>query len=351
MTSIDRAPARLVALLAVLSAGACQGNIGNSFPQAPQIGGLTPNPGANSGTQPRSRQRTAEQTTQFAPDAPSIEFPPSEGFRLSLTLGTAPPAIPSAAGSGSPGPRAGSAASAVASGGPSSAAPPSAAAPLAPPTVSPTVAPVNITPAATSASANAGAANSKPSASPTGPRLDLKLTIFPEDVPSAPPAKDGTVRHALVRGYLLSGQSFEIFGLGAFRFTIPAAERLPSRSYSVAMFEQKGRNDSPVALFAQRKQKKNPLLRADVESKEADGVVRASGGSGSIALRKGQGYIAVLYASDVPPTPGPSPATPAAGGFTAQPLGSTPTLPAGATQTPFGMPTGAPSATPSPPPR
>ncbi len=265
---------------------ACQGNLGSggsglSIPQAPGYGQPGGPAGGPAGSQ--SRQQLLEGAVYVTQATKEIPLPQVEGFGVTLALGTAPPAVPEAA-TGAP---AGASASAPARRASIKAAPGASSEPASDPSAAPSVAP--------SAQPSGGP---KPSPSPAPAKIETKTTIYPDDAPDAPtPEPTGEVqtfvkRTALVRGYLMPAQDVTLYGLGAVRFKIPSTEQLPGRGYTVAIFQSGKRHH-------------DKLLDSDTDSKLANDVIASDRSDASIVLKKGTGYLLLLYGDEAPATPAP----------------------------------------------
>lgn len=292
MDSFARRFAGGLTLAALIGIAACSGNLGTGtgLPAPPAPGVSASVQAAN-----QSRQRTAAGAVYLASDIHEIPFSPLGGFTLALQLATPSPK-PS---------------------GPATAAP-KARPSGAPPTASPSPSP---SPTA------AGKKKASPSASstPSGPKIDTKITIFPEDAPAAPtPAATGNVqnyaeRPAVVRGYMMPAVDIKLYSLAAAVFKLPADQRPEDRGFTIALFES-------------HKHKKWKLLAWTPEATLDDDTVSAADATEPLVLRKKTGYVFVLYGDDLEPTPAPRGSYP--------PPGNNPfaTPGASATPRPFGAP-------------
>ncbi len=280
--------------VAALAVAACQGNVGTGS-------GLVPPPGSQQAPSAQgaaqSRTRTTAGAVFLAGGMNEIPLPAVAGFSLTLYM-VEPSSAPSTAPNGGPRTRTERASST--------------------PSPSPTPAP--------SASDKKSKAAPKATASPEGPKIDTKTTIYPDSVPAAPtPEPTGNVqtyaeREAVVRGYVLPQTDVKLYSLAAARFKIPAAEHPEGRDFTIALFES-------------RKHKKWKLIAYNPEATLDGDIVSADSAAGPITLKKKTGYAFILYGDDLAPTPGPAGTYP--------PPGSNPfntPNPAG-TMRPFGPPT------------
>lgn len=350
-----------VAGTAIALAG-CQGNLGSggagiSLPQTQPYG----QPAGPGGATTQSRERVLDGAVFVTADMATIPLPPLDGFAVNLQLGTPPPSpspTPSSAGpavSASPGtPRPGvphrlktRAVALAAAPSPSPSSPPSAAPASAAPSPSPSTSPAGGPSPAASSPGPLASGSAKPASSPSGspatPKTVTKLAVYPDEAPSAPtPEPSGNVqtypvRKALVRGYVKPGADVPLYGLAAAKFTIPELEDTAQRGYTVAVF-----------LAGKRHHEK--LVVADARAAIVDHVV-SSGATDSLVLKKDVGYLFVLYADELAPTPGavpsgyPSPGnnpfyTPAPSGAPGAPYPPNGTSPApGTTYVPGTFPT------------
>ena len=149
-------------------------------------------------------------------------------------------------------------------------------------------------------SALASNVKAKAAATPSGPKIDTKTTIYPEDAPVAPtPQPTGNVqsyahRTPLVRGWIISRVPVTLYSLAAVRFTTPNSELTKNRGFTIALFES-------------LKHRKNKLVASDPAAVLADGVISASNVAPEpISLKKNVGYSFVLYGDDVGPVPTPT---------------------------------------------
>jgi hypothetical protein len=350
---------------------ACQGNIGtgsSGLPAAPGQG-VAPNQAGAAGSQ--SRQRVVEGAVYLTPGMAEIPLPALGSFSVTIDLGSpAPVASGASASAPSPGASGAQTRTSRASRGSDLAAMASApAAVLNTPSVALTAAAGTVAPgssaspasgenassapssaASASATGKAGRATSGgavPSPTPSGPKIDTKLTVYPEDAPAAPtPAPTGNVqtylkRVALVRGYLQAHADLTLSGLGAVHFTIPTDEQAANRGFTVAIFDQS-------------KKHHDRLVAWDANAALSGTRISATAQASPIPLKKGVGYAFLLYGDELAPAPAasggtyPPPgnnpfATPGPGGTAANPYAtSVPNNPY-ATATPYN-----PYATPSP---
>jgi hypothetical protein len=146
----------------------------------------------------------------------------------------------------------------------------------------------------------AAASNPKAAATPSGPKIDTKTTIYPEDAPAAPtPQPTGNVqsfahRTALVRGWIMPRTAVTLYSLAAVRFTIPTLEQTKGRGFTIAMFES-------------QKHRKSHLLAWDPAAVLSDTTISAATVANEpITLKKNVGYFFVLYGDDIGPAPAPS---------------------------------------------
>jgi hypothetical protein len=311
---------RLGSVVLVCAAGAitaCQGNIGGgsglSIPQAPGYG----QPAGPNGAQTQSRERVLDGAVFLSSKLTEVPLPELGGFGVTIALGTPGPAsaateAPAAPPTGlhaafeagrtrvaravagphtgsSPSPDPSSSASGAASGAPASASTGASAQPSG-----------SASGGTTPAAAASGAPSPKPSrtASPAAttasdhPHIDTKLTIYPDDAPPPPtPIPTGEVqtfvhRAPIVRGYVLVGSDLPLYGLGAVHFTLPLTEVTPKRGFTIALFES-------------GKHRHERLMNYDTDPIVQDGLVY-SGQSDPVVLKKGRGYLLMIYGDDEP---------------------------------------------------
>jgi hypothetical protein len=346
-----RSLACVAGLSALVVLGACQGNIGGgsglSIPQAPGYGQPAgPQGGGSSSGQ--SRERVLDGAVYVGPKLSEVPLPVLDGFGVTIALGTpGPAASPGPTGSAGAGSaaraeammhRAGAPAANAARPVPSTSPSPSASS-------SPSASPAASASATASAAASPSAAASRapsPSASGPGPKITTKTTIYPDDAPGAPtPVPTGEVqtfvkRSAIVRGFVQpEAADVPIYGLGAIRFTVPSNELLPKRGFTIALF-QSGKHNH------------DKLIAYDTDPAVSSGGV-ASALTDPIVLKKGIGYLLLLYGDETAPTPAPvAPGYPSPGN---NPFPTpTPTYnPANPPGYPYGTPTPYnPYATPTP---
>lgn len=254
-----------ISVTAMVAVAACSGNLGtgNGLPQAP--GGLVSPAAGAIGNQ--SRTRTTDGAVFLAADDVEIPFPVIGGFSVVFAL-----ASPAPAPSGVPG----------------TAAPTASPKPAASPSPAPS----------TSARVYSGANTPGPNATPSGPKIDTKTTIYPEDVPDAPtPKPTGNVqsfakRRAIVRAYIMPHVAVTLYALGAVHFKIPPEETTSGRGFTVALFES-------------GKHRKNRVLAWSPDATLGNGFVSATAAGEPIVLKKNVGYFTVLYGDELLPTPGP----------------------------------------------
>ena len=350
------------ALGAMMVLGACQGNIGGgsglTIPQAPGFGQPAAGAANNAGSQ--SRERVLDGAVYLGSKLTEVPLPTLAGFSIAIELGTPAPAssatpaasvaLTATAGTKVPGP--GRIPSPVAA--PAASVTPSASAAGSPAGGPISAAPIGSASPASSASPGASAA---PAASPApakgaaaagptpGPKIATKTTIYPDDAPAAPtPVPTGEVqtfthRTAIVRGYLQPETDLSLYGLGAIRFTIPSTELLPRRGFTIAVYEN-------------GKHRHERLIAYDTEPTVASAVI-ASGATDPLVLKKGIGYLLLLYGDDTAPTPAPvapgypSPGnnpfpTPTGSAYPPGVYGAPSPYPPYATATPFTSPFGTP---------
>ena len=253
---------------AVAALVACQGNLGGgsglSIPQAPSYN----QPAGPAGAAPQSRQRILEGA------APASLVKAGANAKRPAAMAPAPPASPAA----DPSAFASGSLVAQASAAPSAAASAPSSAGSASPSGKPTSAP-------------------SPGASGPGPKISTKTTIYPDDAPGAPtPIPTGEVqtfykRIPLVRGYVQPSSDLSLYGLAAVRFTLPTSELTPKRGFTIALFEN-------------GKHHHDRLLGFDTDPALSNGVV-ASTLTDPVVLKKGVGYLLLIYGDDTGPTPAP----------------------------------------------
>jgi len=316
MRQFSRGFAGSAFVVAVAALAACQGNIGGgsglSIPQAP---GYQQPAGPGGGGSSQSRERLLEGAVYLSSKLTSVPLPQLAGYAVTIALGTPGPiASPTVTPAGAKervlkalGHTAGS--RAVASPSPA----PSLAASSSPePTGSGSAVPSPTGSASASASASPGASalpspkgSHAASPSPSGsslPRIDTKTTVYPDEAPPPPtPMPTGEVqtfvkRSAIVRGYVQMGTDVPLYGLGAVHFTLPSSELTPKRGFTVALYESGKHNH-------------NRLLNYDTEPLVENDVVYSSQAD-PIVLKKGSGYLLMIYGDDEP-----APAATVAPGF------------------------------------
>ena len=88
-----------------------------------------------------------------------------------------------------------------------------------------------------------------------------------------------------MRGYLQPGAQISLYGLGAVRFTIPKAEQSTGRGYTIAIFTVGRRHhDALVAVDT------SPVIEKD--------IVASTRSIDPIVLKKGTGYLFMLYGDE-----------------------------------------------------
>jgi hypothetical protein len=149
-------------------------------------------------------------------------------------------------------------------------------------------------------------------------------------------------RSAIVRGFVQAeGADVPIYGLGAIHFTVPSTELLPKRGFTIAIFESGKHNHDKLIAY------------------DTDPAVSGSGVASALTeplvLKKGIGYLLLLYGDETAPTPAPvAPGYPTPGNNPfPTPTGTyNPANPPGypyGSPTPYGAPTPYnPYATPTP---
>ncbi len=265
---------------ASLGLAACQGSTGSgsgfSLPGSPQSYGQPGGPNGVAGAS-TSRQQILDGAVTLTPETTEIPLPTLSGFSVTLALGTPGPsgASPSPGASGSPG-----------------ASPAAAATPVPSPSISPS-------PSASGAKEAASAAPS-PAGSPGAGKIATKTTIYPDDAPVAPtPEATGNVqtfvtRVAIVRGFVQPGSDVTVAaGAGGLRFTIPQEEQTTGRTFGVAIFQA-------------GKKKHATLLASDPSATLANNVVSSAATGPALTLKKGMGYLLVLFGDPLPATPAPN---------------------------------------------
>jgi hypothetical protein len=292
MDSFVRKVAGFFVVAGLIGIAACSGSLGTGTGLPAPPGPAVSAAGQNAG---QSRQRTAAGAVYLASDMHELPMPPLAGFGMTVELAT-------------PTPKASGAATSVK--GKANAAP--------------TAAPPTASPAASASPAAKKKATPSPSGTPNGPKIDTKITIFPEDAPAAPtPAATGNVqsyaeRPAIIRGYIMSPVDIKLYSLAAIVFKLPADQRPEDRGFSIALFES-------------HKHRKWKVLGWTPDATLDDETVSAADATDPIVLHKKTGYAFVLYGDDLEPTAAPRGTYP--------PAGSNPfSTPGVATPRPFGMP-------------
>lgn len=281
---------------------ACQGSSGTGALSIPLPGSNNP-AGPGTSAQSVSRQQTLEGAVTLGSDRSEIPLPSLDGFSVSLQLGTPAPAAspaPSPAASG----RAGKAALAK-------------RASAAPATPSPSVTGGGTSPVPVPSGSSA-AASPQASSSPTAAgKMDTKTTVYPESAPDAPsPKPSGDVqtfakRTALVRGYIAPTTDLNLYGLGAIRFTLPAAELTSGRGFTVAVFTAGKKHHEQLVAFDA-----SPVL--------LDSVVASSLTNDPLVLKKSSAYLIMLYGDELPPAAAGAYPTPGSNPFPTQTPGGQP---------------------------
>ena len=302
-----RGVARTAFGCAAVALAACQGNIGGgsglSIPQAPSYN----QPAGPAGAAAPSRQRLLEGAVYLSPKLGEVPLPQLAGFAVAIELGTSA-SVPAPGVSTSPSAPAKAAAVARRPGTiPTVRLPEASGSPVADPSPSASAsaaasAGVSAGPSAP-ASAGSAAPPPKPTSAPSpagtgpGPKIETKTTIYPDDAPIAPtPVPTGEVqtfykRIPLVRGYVQPGSDLLLSGLGAIRFTVPASELSPKRGFT-------------IALYQNGKHHHDRLLGFDTQPVLTSSVI-ASGLTDPVVLKKGTGYLLMLYDDDTGATPAP----------------------------------------------
>jgi hypothetical protein len=88
-----------------------------------------------------------------------------------------------------------------------------------------------------------------------------------------------------VRGYLQPGTQISLYGLGAVRFMIPKAEQSAGRGYTIAVFTV-GRHHHDA------------LLTVDTSPELEKDIVASTRSSDPLVLKKGTGYLFMLYGDE-----------------------------------------------------
>ncbi|MHB8356444.1 MAG: hypothetical protein ACYDDQ_07135 [Vulcanimicrobiaceae bacterium] len=166
-----------------------------------------------------------------------------------------------------------------------------------PPTPSPSPSP--------SASPNGGggfvttapSGNPSPTASPAPDTLTITLAALPKDAPAMVRAPKNALHiMALMQVGLTPSADFQLDGNASVQFTLPK-EQIDGRAFALQLFAEKtvkGKHTySAIWTFVKSERRHNTLSFAFRPPK--------------MTVDKGTTYILVLYASDVPSTPSPSP--------------------------------------------
>jgi hypothetical protein len=253
---------------ACLLTSACQGSTGTGLPQAPLPQGSY-GPGVNPNQAPQSRQQTESVSVPVEAAASTLDFSQFDGFGFAIELAK-PTAAPATADP---------TASAAAKG--------KKAKPTASPSPSPSPMPTP-TPTPTSKS------HASPSPTPSGPRVDVKLTVYPDGTQKAPGDAESTAvrRVPVVKALMQPSVDVRLYSLGALRFTIPATEQESGRGFTVALYET-------------RKYHKDRLIDWHTDVAADGDVVRADKATDSLKLSKGHAYTVILFGDALPATPGP----------------------------------------------
>jgi hypothetical protein len=98
-----------------------------------------------------------------------------------------------------------------------------------------------------------------------------------------------TKRSPIVRGYVRLGTDVPLYGLGAVHFTLPSTELTPKRGFTIALFESGKHNH-------------HRLMDYDTDPVIESGVVH-SAMTDPIVLKKGSGYLLMIYGDDEPAAP------------------------------------------------
>ena len=275
---------------------ACQGNLGSgsglAIPQQ-QPYGQPGGPGGAGAPSSQSRQRMLDGAVYLTKDAVEIPLPTLNGYGVTLALGTPTPtpsptplatAMPNATSSPSVKSRRKKSRAQethVAITSPTSSPTPSTI--PSPPTSSAPV--VVVSPSVTASEAS--------SASPSpAPKFVTKTIVFPDDAPPVPtPQASGNVqtfnvRKAIVRGYLQPGAPISLYGLGAVRFMIPKAEQSAGRGYTIAVFTVGRRHHDALVTVDS-----SPVLEKD--------IVASTRSIDPVVLKKGTGYLFMLYGDEL----------------------------------------------------
>lgn len=262
--------------LAALAGTACTGSSLSSGMTPPMSPPMPQGSGYSNGVvpqaAPQSRQTIAEAVAPIQKDAARMELATVGGFKVTLNLAKPSP-MPTARATGMP------AATAHASPTPKATA---TATPSPAPTATPTAA----------AKAKSSAA---PIATPTGPRIDTKITIYPDGAQKAPGDYDSEQSHRVpvVRLVIDPSVDVNLYSLGAFAFTIPKVEQEEERGFSVALYET-------------RKNHKDNMLDSQLDAtSDTSGVVDANNAKDPHTLSAGHTYTVILFGDPLPATPSP----------------------------------------------
>jgi len=294
----------------VVAIAACQGNIGGgsglSIPQAPSYNQPA---GPQSAAGP-TRERVLDGAVYLGPKLNEVPLPQLGGFAIAIELGTPGPAPSPSLVGGSARPTGltpAAAAIALRPAAVASPAPPTSP-PASPSSAASSPALAGSAPASATASADGSAppptASRAPSPAPSAvpPKITTKTVIYPDNAPAPPtPIPTGEVqvftkRTAIVRGYLQSETEISLYGLAAVHFTVPANELLPKRGFTIALYENgKHRHDRLIAYDT------SPTVATSIVS---------SAQTDPLILKKGVGYLLLLYGDETPPTPAPAQVAP-----------------------------------------
>jgi hypothetical protein len=270
---------RQIALCGFVFLVACQGNMGSTPPVAP-AGGYTPS--NQSAAAVREQSVNATSTVTLSPNTEQLVFPPVGGFELTIQLHSpSPTPVPSPSIASRRGKK--KAATSV-------------------PTIMPTVVPSpspspSVQPVASPSRTGKKKKGFGKASAGSQHFVDLTLTVYPNSAPGAPTAEPSAVpvlvRNALVRGEVHSQDALTLPSLGVVSFTLAKREQAPGRAFSIAVFEE-------------RKHRKNFQIAADVNSSaDANGVVRVASSSKAILFEANHRYSIILYAEDLAPVAPP----------------------------------------------
>jgi hypothetical protein len=263
---LDRFELRPVLVAGCLLVAACQGSTGTGLPQAP-MGPQSAYPqGMYPNQAPQSRQHIESVSVAVEPSAPALDVGRFDGFDLEIELAK-PTAAPE-----TPTPSATRAARGARKATPSPSPSPS-------PSPTPTASPKS---------------HASPSPTPSGPRVDVKLTVYPDGAQKPPGDADSQDirRVPILKALLQPSVDLSLYSLDALRFTIPAAEQQAGRGFTVAVYET-------------RKFHKDKLIDSRTDLSVASDVVRADKATSALKLSKGHTYTVLLFGDPLPATPSP----------------------------------------------